>query len=66
MSTSAIERKIAYLEVLKYKKVSSGYKNSIKHVIEGLHVDSIKNVSFMLWSPDCIFGVFCYQELSSK
>ena len=46
MSTLAIERKIAYLWVLKYQKAGSDYETSLRLTIQGHHVDLVINVKF--------------------
>ena len=49
MSTLAIEPKIVYLGVWKYKEVCSDEKKSIEQIIEGPHNDSAKIMNFGTW-----------------
>ena len=43
MSNLVIERKIAYLEVLKNQKFTFDYKESFRLTMQGLHVDLVMN-----------------------
>ena len=62
ISTLVTGRKIAYLGVLKYQKVSSNYKKSFRVTIEGPHLDSAKNLNVWPWASNCVVTGFQVSE----
>ena len=51
MSTSVLELKNAFFEVLKYQKLSPDQEDLFRPIIEAQHVDFNKNVNFILFFP---------------